>query len=146
MDSVFYKEWFQGFSEGIEELDDNSRQCLLRCCAKKCADTGVLESYKKHYINVQGNRDEFYRRIEELGGARGEVITSGKVYAIIFPQCVCDLHITGGVNSQSLCECSRQSIIYVGRNIWGEGTRFSVTNQGTVLLGNKECRFIIEFE
>ena len=91
MDSVFYKEWFQGFSEGLETLDDNSRQSLLRCCAKKCADTGILESYKNHYIKVQGNRDEFYRRIEELGGARGEVITPGKVYAIIFPQCVCDV-------------------------------------------------------
>ena len=88
MDSVFYKEWFQGFSEGLEALDDNSRQCLLRFCAKKCADTGVLESYKKHYIKVRGNRDEFYRRIEEL----------------------------------------------------------SVKNQGTVLSGNKECRFIIESE
>lgn len=64
MDSVFYKEWFQGFSEGLEALDENSRQ----------------------------------------------------------------------------------SIIYVGRNIWGESTRFSVKNQGTVLSGNKECRFIIEFE
>ncbi|MDO5126217.1 MAG: hypothetical protein Q4D54_00530 [Eubacteriales bacterium] len=146
MDSVFYKEWFQGFSEGLEALDDNSRQCLLRCCAKKCADTGIVEIYKKHYIKVQGNRDEFYRTIEELGGARGEVITPGKVYAIIFPQCVCDLHTTGGVNSQSLCECSRQSIVYVGRMIWGEDTRFSVKNQGTVLSGNKECRFIIEFE
>lgn len=146
MDSAFYKEWFQGFSEGIDALDDNSRQCLLRCCAKKCADTGIVEIYKKHYITVQGNRDEFYRRIEEAGGVRGEVITPGKVYAVIFPQCVCDLHTTGNVNTKSLCECSRQSIIYVGKKIWGEDTRFSVKNEGTVLSGNKECRFIIEFE
>lgn len=146
MDKEFYLEWFKGFSEGIGSIDEKSRSCLLNCCAKKCADTGVLAAYQKHFVSVNGNRDEFYRRIDELGGARGEVIIPNKKYAIYFPRCFCDLHTTGGVDSNALCECSRQSIIYIGEKIWGTDTDFTVENKGTVLSGNDECCFHILFE
>lgn len=144
MDQDFSKIWFQGFEEGLDKMTPESRSCLLKCCAKRCADSGVLELYRKHYTKVNGDRDEFYRRIEELGGARGEVAVSGKEYYIYFPQCYCDLHLSAGVNSPNLCECSRQSILYVGEALWGKDC-CTVENMGTVLSGSSECKFKVVF-
>lgn len=37
-------------------MDSDSRSCLLKHCARQCADTGVLQSYRKLYqtVSVQG--------------------------------------------------------------------------------------------
>lgn len=146
MDKKFYGEWFRGFSDGIERLEEDARSCLLRCCAERCADTGVLTAYRQLYAQVGGNRDGLFRQIEKLGGVRGEVTVPGRRYAVIFPECVCDLHRTGGVETPALCECSRQSILYVCEQIWGPGEKCTVRNRGTVLSGERECRFDITFE
>ncbi len=145
MDQIFYKEWFQGFAKGLDVLEADSRSCLLKQCAKKCADTGVLEMYQKLHEEVKEDCDAFYTRINELGGVRSEIIVPDKVYHIIFPACVCDLHTTAGINTPNLCECSRQSIIYVGEKIWGT-TDFEVQCLGTILSGAKECTFKVTFK
>lgn len=94
---------------------------------------------------MNGNRDEFYRRMDEQCGVSGKVIVPGKVYEICFPTCLCDLHTTGGVSTPNLCECSRQSIIYVAQMIWNT-TDITVECLGTVLSGQKECKFRICFQ
>ena len=140
----FFKEWLKGFEKGLDELDESGRHCLLKNCAKSCADTGILEMYRKHNRNVNGDRDEFYKQIHVFNGVQGEVVRPQKEYFLIYPKCLCDLHTSGGINTATLCECSRQSIIYVGEEIWGKNT-FTVENMGTVLSGSKECRFRIVF-
>jgi len=142
--SDFFKEWLKGFEKGLDELDETGRQCLLKCCAKSCADTGILEMYRNHNRDVNGDRDEFYRRISVFNGVRGEIVRPNKEYILIYPECLCDLHMSCGINTPSLCECSRQSILYVGEEIWGKDT-FTVENMGTVLSGCRECRFRIVF-
>ena len=117
MDEKFYHTWFQGFLQGLEDLEKESRSCLLKPCAKRCADSGILEAYRQHYVKVNGNRDEFYRRMDEQGG----------------------------VSTPNLCECSRQSIIYVAQMIWNT-TDITVECLGTVLSGQKECKFRICFQ
>ena len=106
-------------------MDAEARSCLLRQCARKCADTGVLQAYKELHKAVQGDRNAFYTKMGELGGVRGEVIVPDREYNVYFPKCSCDLHTAGGVNTPKLCECSRQSVIYVGENIW-KGEPFRV--------------------
>lgn len=140
----FWKEWLKGFEKGLEELDEAGRRCILSCCAKSCADTGILEMYRKHNRDVNGDRDAFFRRIDVFGGVRAEIVRPQKEYIVIYPECLCDLHTSGGINSAVLCECSRQSILYVGGELWGKDT-FTVENLGTVLSGSGECRFRIVF-
>lgn len=53
MDQTFYKEWFQDFAKGLDVLEADSRSCLLKYCAKRCADTGVLEMYQKLHEEVK---------------------------------------------------------------------------------------------
>ena len=62
-----------------------------------------------------------------------------------FPECFCDLHSTGGVGTPNLCECSRQSILYVGKEIWGKN-HFAVLCEGTILSGAPKCFFRVIFE
>lgn len=144
MDEKFYKTWFQGFEKGLEDMDSNSVSHLFSGCAKACVNTGVLEMHRNHYKNVNEDRDQYYSTLEQLGNVRGEVIIPGKEYIITFPECSCDLHTSGGVNTAKLCECSRQSILYIGKQLWKDETA-KVECLGTVLSGASECRFRISF-
>lgn len=126
-------------------MDSHSRSCLLKHCAKHCADTGVLQAYLTLYQAVHGDRDVFYSRLSEIGGVRGETVVSNKEYIIYFPECACDIHVLFGVSSVQLCECSRQSIIYVARNIWPD-SGIEVEQEKTILSGDSECRFRVIFD
>lgn len=115
MENSFFCQWFKGFEKGLDEVDLDSRSCLLKQCAKHCADTGVLQSYLKLYQTVNGERDAFYSRLSELG------------------------------NTPNLCECSRQSIIYVGESVWGD-SKIRVEQVETILSGDAECKFRVIFD
>ncbi len=145
MDKEFFCQWLKGFENGLDEMDSDSRSSLLKHCAKYCADTGVLQSYLKLYRTVNGDRNEFYNRLGEIGNVRGEVVIPDKEYLIYFPECVCDIHTAGGVNTPNLCECSKQSIIYVGKSIWNKSV-FHVEQVETILSGDAECKFRIRFD
>ena len=145
MDEIFFRQWLQGFENGLDAMDAEARSCLLGQCARKCADIGVLQAYKELHKAVQGDRNAFYTKMGELGGVRGEVIVPDREYNVYFPKCSCDLHTAGGVNTPMLCECSRQSVIYVGENIW-KGESFRVEQVETILSGARECKFRILFD
>lgn len=145
MDKQFFCQWLKGFENGLDEMDSGSRSCLLKHCAKHCADTDVLQSYLKLYQTVNGNRDEFYTRLSEIGNVRGEIVVSDKEYFIYFPECACDIHTAGGVNTPNLCECSRQSIIYVGKCVWS-GSKIRVEQEETILSGDTLCKFRVVFD
>ena len=145
MDKAFFQCWFRGFEDGLEAMDADTRSHLLAHCARRCADTGVLQAHLHHYEAVGGDRDAYYRRLSEIGNVRGEVIVPGREYLICFPDCACDLHTDCGVSTPLLCECSRQSIRYVAETVW-KGCRVRVEQEGTVLSGASECRFRIVFQ
>lgn len=91
---------------------------------------------------VDGNRDAFYSRLSELGNVHGEVVVPGREYRICFPECACDLHTAGGVNTPCL---SGKVFFYVAETVW-KGCKLRVEQEGTVLSGNAECGFRILFE
>ena len=145
MDGEFLCRWLKGFERGLEEMDAQARSRLLAHCARQCADTGVLQAHLRHFRAVGGDRDAYYRRLDEIGGVRGEVLVPGREYRICFPECACDLHTQGGVDTPLLCECSRQSILYVAKTVW-QGCALRVETEGTALSGAAECRFRLVFE
>lgn len=145
MDKKFFCQWLKGFENGLDEMDSDSRSRLLKHCVKCCADTGVLQAYLKLYQAVSGDRNEFYSRLSETGSVRGEIVVPDKEYFIYFPECACDVHTAGGVNTPNLCECSRQGIIYVGESVWNE-SKLHVEQVETILSGDAECKFRIRFD
>ncbi|MDE5597850.1 MAG: hypothetical protein K2J04_08455, partial [Lachnospiraceae bacterium] len=90
------------------------------------------------------NLDEYYRRLNVTGNVVGEVIISGKEYIISYPECGCDLHTSCGLASVSLCECSRQSILYIEQSVTNK--IITVERLKSVLANDKVCRFRIRFE
>lgn len=97
MENSFFCQWFSGFADGLDELDPAGRSCLLKYCAKCCADTGVVQAYQRLHQAVNGDRDAFYIRLHETGDVRGEIAVPKREYFICFPQCACDLHTAYGV-------------------------------------------------
>lgn len=145
MDNSFFCQWFLGFETGLDEMDADGRSCLLRHCAKRCADTGVLQAYLKLYQTVNGERDAFYSRLSEIGNVRGEIAVPDKEYFVCFPECACDIHTVFGVNTANLCECSRQSILYVAKSVWRD-SEIRVEPVESILSGDKECKFRVVFD
>ena len=46
LDSHFFKSWMKGFEKGLDALDEKNKICLLKECARSCANTGVLEKHQ----------------------------------------------------------------------------------------------------
>ena len=95
MDGAFFGQWFRGFEAGLDAMAQEERSRFLGCCARKCADTGVLQSYRKLLREVNSHRNAFYRRLYEVGKVRGEIVVPDREYYICFPECSCDLHTAG---------------------------------------------------
>lgn len=63
---------------------------------------------------------------------------------IIYPKCGCDLHVSCNLSSVSLCECSKQSILYVEQSVTNK--IITVERLESILEGHKMCKFKIKFE
>ena len=62
---------------------------------------------------------------------------------LYFLECTCGLHKQGYVSTPLLCECSRQSILYVLHSLWKDRT-FRVTICESILRGDQHCKMQIE--
>ena len=138
--------WFTGFEEGLAALPEEERGTLLRSCAENCLQMGMLDFYRGVSEKVEGDIDGFFRALGEMGGLETQIVRPGKEFWLIFHQCTCSLHTQGYINSCLLCECSRQSVLHILRELWPERS-FIVDPEGTILNGAQDCRFhIIERE
>lgn len=134
--------WFTGFEEGLSALPEEERGTLLRSCAENCLEMGMLDFYRSVQEQSGGDIDRFFQALGEMGGLETEIVRPGKEFWLIFHQCTCSLHTQGYINSSLLCECSRQSVLHILRELWPERC-FNVTPAGTILNGAQSCRFHI---
>lgn len=138
--------WFAGFEDGLAALPEEDRETLLRSCAENCLQMGMLDFYRGVQERTGGDVDGFFRALGEMGGLDTEIVRPGKEFWLIFHQCTCSLHTQGYINTSLLCECSRQSVLHILRELWPD-RRFDVDPEGTILNGAQDCRFhIIEQE
>ncbi len=139
----FIKDWLAWLLDSASLLPEDQRAGLLSRCGERCAQTGILEEYRKLFDSSSGDPDIFFSRLDEISGVSGAVVTAGSAYEIMFRSCLCDLHTQGCTDSEVLCGCSRGSVAHVMRTLMPE-RRFMVTKLHTILGGFKECRFLIE--
>ena len=133
------KYWFEGFERGIENMKQQERETLFCECGKRCASRWVLNLYKDLYDKVSGDMDLFFEELNNMDGVKTEIVEQGKKYHLFFERCVCTMHNEGYINSPHLCECSRQSVIYVMNSI-AQDKNFDVEICSTILRGGKECK------
>ena len=136
-------DWFKGFEKGITKLPEAQRETFFRECGKNCVQCGTLQIYKDLYEQAAGGFDQFFAKANELPGVKCETIEKGSVYDLYFMECTCRLHKQGYVSTPLLCECSRQSILYVLQSLWNDRT-FRVTICESILRGSQHCKMRIE--
>lgn len=135
--------WFKGFEDGIAKLSEEQRETFFRECGRNCVQCGTLQVYKDLYEQAAGDLDRFFAIADEQPGVRCETVEKDAVYNLYFLECTCELHKRGYVSTPLLCECSRQSILYVLQSLWKDRT-FQVTICESILRGSQHCKMRIE--
>ena len=110
--------WFKGFEDGIAKLSEEQRETFFRECGRNCVQCGTLQVYKDLFEQAAGDLDRFFAIADEQPGVRCETVEKDAVYNLYFLECTCELHKRGYVSTPLLCECSRQSILYVLHSLW----------------------------
>ena len=110
-----FTDWFKGFEKGIAKLSEEQRETFFRECGRNCVQCGTLQIYKDLYEQAAGDLDRFFAIADELPGV---TVEKDAVYNLYFLECTCGLHKQGYVSTPMLCECSRQSILYVLHSLW----------------------------
>ena len=136
-------DWFKGFERGISCLAPEQRASFFSECAKNCVKCGTLQIYQALYEKARGDLDIFFQESNKLPGVRSEIIEKDSVYDLYFMECTCMLHRQGYVSTPLLCECSKQSILYVLHSLWKE-KYFRVTICESILRGSQHCKIQIE--
>lgn len=135
--------WFQGFENGIVRLNPEQRAVFFAECGKNCVKCGTLQVYKELYEKANGDLDNFFLLADELPGVHAEVVEHNATYHLYFMECTCELYRQKYVSTPMLCECSRQSILYVLHSLWN-GKVFQVTICHSILQGHENCMMRIE--
>lgn len=136
-------DWFKGFEKGINCLNSEQLASFFSECGKNCVNCGTLQIYQKLYEKANGDLDTFFQEADKLPGVRSKIIEEGSVYHLYFMECTCMLHRQGYVSTPLLCECSKQSILYVLHSLWKDNT-FQVTICESILRGGQHCKIQIE--
>ena len=134
--------WFPGFEEGLSKLPEEERGVLFHDCAKNCLEMGMMDFYRRVCDEAGGDIDAFFRALGETNGMDTEIVRPGQEFWLVFHQCTCALHTQGYINSSLLCECSRQSVLHILRELWPDRT-FEVDCVDTILNGARDCHFHI---
>lgn len=130
--------WFSGFEKGIEVLTQQQRESFFYECGKNCVKQGTLDFYRQIYESASGDLDVFFQQVNEVPGLEAEILQPGHTYCFSFGSCSCALHTQGYVNTPQLCECSRQSVLFVLQSLWPE-KKFSVELRASILRGDAAC-------
>lgn len=112
IDDAFAKNWITGLMQGASHLPQKEREALFRQCAEPCARSTPLALYQQASRKAEENIPAFFSLLGENEGIRTREIIPQKQYEIWYSECGCDWHSGGYTDSEALCECSRQGILY----------------------------------
>ena len=145
MDKDFFDKWFEGFGEGLDKMSNEECSRLYSKCAYNCSRDALKNLYRDLFEECEKDLDRFFVRLEEKKNVKGRVVESGKIYELIFTNCDCPIHTEAGIETNSLCECSRQSMICVFRELVPE-RRFHIECVKSILSGDEICCHRIIFD
>ncbi len=145
MDEKFFKDWFGELNNGLDNISFEECSRLFAGCAERCAGDALKYLYADLFKECGGDLDQFFQRVGEKKNVKGRIIESGNVYELVFTSCDCPLHTEMNIQSKRLCECSRQSMMCVFRNLVPDRP-FTIETKTSILSGHKECCHRISFE
>lgn len=104
---------------------------------------GTLQIYQKLYEKANGDLNTFFEEADRLPGVRSEIIEEDSIYHLYFMECTCMFYQQAYVSTPLLCECSKQSILYILHSLWKD-KKFSVSICESILRGSPYCKMQIE--
>lgn len=110
--------------------------------AVQCVKEWVLPAQRRAFEQCNKDLDQFYSNVANSDMYFGKVVEPGRVYELGYPKCTCHLVKEGKSNAPEHCECSRQSIIYILKELLPD-KQIQVEIMETVLRGSNQCRFRI---
>ena len=139
------KAYYRILEEAIAELPADVCEKLYRPCAINCVRDLALKELRRQFEECGCDLDRQYTKYNRSEYFFADIVEPGRVYEIGYPRCVCPEVNAGFVEAPNHCECSRQSILFVYRELIPDKT-VRVETLGTVLSGASECRFRITVE
>lgn len=134
------KDYFNNLEKQISLLPIEQQGLVFRRCAENCVKSYVFPLLKQRYEKCGGNLDLFFSEAENTDYSFQKVIEKGRVYEMGYPRCLCFMHENGFAKEKIHCECSRQSILFVMKELFPDIV-FSVVILETVLGGADKCTF-----
>ena len=113
--------------------------------AEKCIEFTALPEMRRQFEECGCSLDAQYAKYGDTPYFHGEVVEPGHVYIIGYPYCVCPEAAEAKSADPNFCECSRQSILCVYRELIPDKS-VRVETLRTVLAGDSECRFRVTVE
>lgn len=110
--------------------------------AVACVKDRVLPAQLELYQSCNGDLDRVYGEAMNGNGCFGRVVEPGRVYELGYERCTCPKVLSGQISDPDLCNCSRQSILYILGRL-EPSSDFEVEIMETVLRGAEHCRFRI---
>lgn len=136
---VFYPGFMAGLMRGLNQLPADESSAVLAECGKACATPAILPAFRV-LLEKADNTDDFFASIAGVfEGSKVIIVTPDKAYDFCYPSCLCPLHEECGINDARLCECSRQSLLFLMRELFPQRTP-QVELMETVLKGDPQCR------
>lgn len=107
-----------------------------------CVKDYVLPAQRALFEQCGGDLDRVYGEAINDASYFGKVVEPGRVYELGYRRCTCQMVLSGQVKNPEHCECTRQSILYILRQLMPD-SQFEVDILETVLRGGEHCRFRI---
>ena len=137
--------FYRILEETIGKLPADVRERLYRPSAENCVKDVVLTELRRQFEECGCDLDRQYAKYNRSEYFFADIVEPGRVYEIGYPRCLCPQVDAGFVKAPTHCECSRQSILFVYRELIPDRT-VRVETLRTVLVGDSECRFRVTVE
>lgn len=139
------RDYYRLLEQSAAELTPEERGKLYRPCAENCVRTYVLPELRRQFEECGCDLDRQYAKYGRSEYFFADVVEPGRVYEIGYPRCLCPMVHAEFVETPVHCECSRQSILFVYRELLPDRS-VRVETLETVLSGAGRCRFRVTVE
>jgi hypothetical protein len=137
----FLKSWFSGFIFGLEQLDESSRDIILRSCGEACAESYTLQVFQEEYQNSVSLEDFLNKLADRFPGVSYKLINQDTI-EVIYSECACDLVRRGWIKSPLLCGCSVRNLQINFEKSLNKAVK--VYLKSSILDGTEACRLLVE--
>lgn len=137
-EASFLKYWFAGFIKGLENVDEKSREMVLRACGVAFAQSYTEEVFreaKRDSVDLKSFLAQLARKFPEASYECDDEHT----ISVRYHESACDLVKNGWVKAPLLCKCSASNLQQNFQESLGRPVQVKLVS--SILGGAEECVF-----